>query len=83
MARRSYSQSPYNRWKYKSSGSEPDISNSGVSAQIISLDVRQSDDNCREWPGQGPHFDPHEIALGLDGSIFTAEVIGWRSSSQP
>jgi DNA-binding beta-propeller fold protein YncE len=29
--------------------------------------------------GQGPHFDPHEIALGLDGSIFTAEVIGWRA----
>src|SRR5438552_9137522 len=25
-------------------------------------------------PGQGPHFDPHEIALGPDGSIFTAEV---------
>jgi DNA-binding beta-propeller fold protein YncE len=30
-------------------------------------------------PGQGPHFDPHEIALGLDGSIFTAEVVGWRA----
>jgi DNA-binding beta-propeller fold protein YncE len=30
-------------------------------------------------PGQGPRFDPHEIALGLDGSIFTAEVIGWRA----
>src|SRR5260370_29620620 len=25
-------------------------------------------------PGQGPHFDPHQIALGPDGSIFTAEV---------
>jgi hypothetical protein len=30
-------------------------------------------------PGQGLHFDPHEIALGLDGSILTAEVIGWRA----
>jgi len=30
-------------------------------------------------PGQGPHFDPHQIALGPDGSIFTAEVIGWRA----
>ena len=30
-------------------------------------------------PGQGPRFDLHEIALGLDGSIFTAEVIGWRA----
>lgn len=30
-------------------------------------------------PGRGPHFDPHEIALDHDGSIFTAEVIGWRA----
>jgi DNA-binding beta-propeller fold protein YncE len=30
-------------------------------------------------PGKGPHFDPHEIALGNDGSIFTAEVLGWRA----
>jgi len=30
-------------------------------------------------PGEGPRFDPHEIALGLDGSIFTAEVLGWRA----
>ena len=30
MARRAYSQSPCNRWKYKSSGSEPDISNIGI-----------------------------------------------------
>jgi DNA-binding beta-propeller fold protein YncE len=30
-------------------------------------------------PGEGPHFDPHEIALGADGSIFTAEVLGWRA----
>ena len=30
-------------------------------------------------PGQGPHFDPHEIALAPDGSIFTAEVVGWRA----
>ena len=30
-------------------------------------------------PGTGPHFDPHEIAIGSDGSIFTAEVKGWRA----
>jgi len=30
-------------------------------------------------PGQGPHFDPHEIAVGRDGSIFTAEVVGWHA----
>lgn len=30
-------------------------------------------------PGQGPHFDPHEIAIRPDGSIYTAEVVGWRA----
>jgi DNA-binding beta-propeller fold protein YncE len=30
-------------------------------------------------PGQGPHFDPHQIALAPDGSIFAAEVLGWRA----
>ena len=30
-------------------------------------------------PGQGPHFDPHEIAMAKDGAIFTAEVLGWRA----
>jgi len=30
-------------------------------------------------PGQGPHFDPHEIAVASDGSIFTAEVVGWHA----
>jgi DNA-binding beta-propeller fold protein YncE len=30
-------------------------------------------------PGRGPHFDPHQIAVEKDGSIFTAEVIGWRA----
>jgi DNA-binding beta-propeller fold protein YncE len=29
--------------------------------------------------GQGPHFDPHQIALAPDGAIFTAEVLGWRA----
>lgn len=29
--------------------------------------------------GRGPHFDPHEIALDKDNSIFTAEVLGWRA----
>jgi DNA-binding beta-propeller fold protein YncE len=28
--------------------------------------------------GQGPHFDPHQIALGKDNSIFAAEVMRWR-----
>jgi DNA-binding beta-propeller fold protein YncE len=30
-------------------------------------------------PDQGPHFDPHQIAIAPDGSIFTAEVLGWRA----
>src|SRR5215472_1619718 len=30
-------------------------------------------------PGQGPPFDPHQIAFGADGSIFTAEVLGWHA----
>jgi hypothetical protein len=30
-------------------------------------------------PGRGPHFNPHEIAVGKDSSIFTAEVLGWRA----
>jgi DNA-binding beta-propeller fold protein YncE len=30
-------------------------------------------------PGQGPHFDPHQIALGPEGAIYTAEVLGWRA----
>jgi DNA-binding beta-propeller fold protein YncE len=29
--------------------------------------------------GQGPHFDPHEIAVDRDGSIFSAEVLGWHA----
>jgi streptogramin lyase len=29
--------------------------------------------------GHGPHFDPHQIAVDKDGSIFTAEVLGWRA----
>jgi DNA-binding beta-propeller fold protein YncE len=29
--------------------------------------------------GQGPHFDPHEMAVDKDQSIFTAEVLGWRA----
>jgi hypothetical protein len=30
-------------------------------------------------PGKGPHFDPHEIAVGKDNSIFTAEAMPWRA----
>ncbi len=29
--------------------------------------------------GRGRHFDPHEIALDKDNSIFTAEVLGWHA----
>jgi len=29
-------------------------------------------------PGKGRHFDPHQIALGKDNSIFAAEVMPWR-----
>jgi len=28
---------------------------------------------------QGPHFDPHQIAVDKDGSIFTAQVLGWHA----
>lgn len=30
-------------------------------------------------PGQGPHFDPHQIAIDKDASLFSAEVLGWRA----
>jgi len=30
-------------------------------------------------PGRGPYFNPHEIAVDKDGSIFTAEVLGWHA----
>ncbi len=30
-------------------------------------------------PGRGRHFDPHEIAVDKDSSIFTAEVLGWHA----
>ncbi len=30
-------------------------------------------------PGEGRHFDPHEIAVDKDNSIFTAEVMPWRA----
>jgi DNA-binding beta-propeller fold protein YncE len=29
--------------------------------------------------GQGRHFDPHEIAVDKNNSIFTAEVLGWHA----
>ena len=29
-------------------------------------------------PGKGRHFDPHQIALDKDKSIFAAEVLPWR-----
>src|SRR5438876_12345537 len=29
-------------------------------------------------PGKGRHFDPHQIALDKDNSIFAAEVMPWR-----
>ncbi len=30
-------------------------------------------------PSEGRHFDPHEIAVDKDNSIFTAEVMPWRA----
>lgn len=30
-------------------------------------------------PGKGRHFDPHQIAVDKDNSIFTAEVMPWRA----
>jgi DNA-binding beta-propeller fold protein YncE len=30
-------------------------------------------------PGKGRHFDPHQIAVDKDKSIFTAEVLPWRA----
>jgi len=30
-------------------------------------------------PGKGRHFDPHQIAVDKDKSIFTAEVMPWRA----
>jgi streptogramin lyase len=39
----------------------------------------RSGDRGGPEPAQGPHFDPHEMALGKDNSIFTAEVLGWRA----
>lgn len=30
-------------------------------------------------PSRSPHFDPHQIAVDKDGSIFSAEVLGWRA----
>ncbi len=32
----------------------------------------------RPEPGKGRHFDPHQIALDKDKSIFAAEVLPWR-----
>jgi hypothetical protein len=29
-------------------------------------------------PGKGRHFDPHQIALDKENSIFAAEVMPWR-----
>lgn len=30
-------------------------------------------------PDKGRHFDPHSLAIGMDNSIFTAEVMPWRA----
>ena len=30
-------------------------------------------------PGKGRHFDPHQIAVDQDNSIFAAEVLPWRA----
>ena len=52
-----------------------------MAARILKIDAqgRVVGSFTGPQPGQGPHFDPHQIALGPDGSIFTAEVLGWRA----
>lgn len=52
-----------------------------IAGRILKIDPQgRVVGSINELPsGQGPHFDPHEIAVGPDGSIFTAEVVGWRA----
>jgi DNA-binding beta-propeller fold protein YncE len=52
-----------------------------ISGRILKIDPRGKVLASFTGPpaGQGPHFDPHQIALAQDGSIFTVEVIGWRA----
>jgi hypothetical protein len=62
------------------------ISTANISGAFIASRILKIDSDGKvvgsftgPQPGEGPHFDPHEIALGPDGSIFTAEVVGWRA----
>ncbi|HYL16314.1 MAG TPA: peptidyl-alpha-hydroxyglycine alpha-amidating lyase family protein [Terriglobales bacterium] len=52
-----------------------------IAARILKIDPEGKVVGIFRGPerGQGPHFDPHEIAVDKDHSIFTAEVIGWRA----
>jgi sugar lactone lactonase YvrE len=52
-----------------------------IAARILKIDRDGKVVGILRGPerGQGPHFDPHEIAVDKDGSIFSAEVIGWRA----
>jgi DNA-binding beta-propeller fold protein YncE len=52
-----------------------------IAARILKIDRDGKVVGILRGPdrGQGPHFDPHEIAVDKDGSIFTVEVIGWRA----
>jgi DNA-binding beta-propeller fold protein YncE len=52
-----------------------------IAGQILKLDLqgRALGSFMGPQPGQGPHFDPHQIALAPDGSIYAVEVIGWRA----
>jgi hypothetical protein len=52
-----------------------------IAARILKIDMQGKvvGSFAGPPPGQGPHFDPHEIAVGPDGSIYTAEVVGWRA----
>jgi DNA-binding beta-propeller fold protein YncE len=52
-----------------------------IAGRIVRIDPKGKIVGVFEGPqlGQGPHFDPHEIALAPDGTIFTAEVLGWRA----
>jgi len=52
-----------------------------IAGQILKIDLHGKVLGSFTGPqlGQGSHFDPHQIALGPDGSIYAAEVIGWRA----
>jgi hypothetical protein len=50
-----------------------------VAGRISKIDAQGRVMGSFTRPQPGPHFDPHQMALGSDGSIFAAEVLGWRA----